>query len=147
MAITKTNLAISSSLLGALPPITRAIRAALRDFEGGRLTALQFRVLGFASLRPCTSKQFAQWQGVSLPAMSRMVNCLVRRRLLVRTPDAFDRRQVQLRLSAQGKDKFGRLHTAIEARLATRITTLAKSEKYVLGTGLIVLEELFRETE
>lgn len=147
MAIIKTDLAISSSLLDTLPLITRSIRAALRGFEGGCLTAPQFRVLGLASPRPCTSKQLAEWQGVSLPAMSRMVNGLVRRKLLVRTPDTFDRRQMQLRLSARGKNKLERLRTVVEARLAARITTLGKSEKRALATGLIVLEELFRETE
>lgn len=147
MAITKIDLAVSSSLLSALPPIIRAIRATLRDFEDGSLTAPQFRVLGFVSLRPCTSKQLAEWQGVSLPAMSRMVSCLVQRRLLVRTPDTLDRRQVQLRLSTQGDNKFKRLRTAIELDLAARIATLGKPEKHALDAGLTALEELFREIE
>ena len=147
MAITKIDFAVSSSLLSALPPIIRAIRAALRDFENGSLTVSQFRVLGFVSLRPCTSKQLAEWQGVSLPAMSRMVSYLVQRRLLVRTLDTLDRRQVQLRLSTQGDNKFRRLRAAIELDLAARIATLGKPEKHALDAGLIALEKLFHEIE
>ncbi len=145
-AITKTDLDISGSLLDAMPPVIRAVRAAMRDFKGANLTVPQFRVLGFVSLQPCTSKQLAEWQGVSLPAMSRMVNHLVRRQLIVRTPDISDRRLVQLRLSAKGKNVFKRLRKAIETSLAARIATLGQSEKRALGTGLIALEELFSET-
>lgn len=147
MVLTKTDLAVSGRLLDALPPVIRAIRAAMREFQGADLTVPQFRVLGFVSLQPCTSKQLAEWHGVSLPAMSRMVGGLVRRRLLLRTPDSSDRRQVQLRLSTKGGDVFRRLRTAIETSLAARIATLGEAEKQALRTGLIALEDLFDDTQ
>jgi DNA-binding MarR family transcriptional regulator len=141
----QTDLEISSRLLDALPPVIRAIRAAMARHEGNRFTVPQFRVLGFVSLQPCTSKQLAEWQGVSLPAMSRMVAYLVRRRLLMRKPDVNDRRQVHLRLSAKGKHEFERLRKAIEASLAERIATLQETQKRSLRTSLIALGELFSE--
>ncbi len=147
MALTKTDLAVSGRLLDALPPVIRAIRAAMREFQGADLTVPQFRVLGFVSLQPCTSKQLAEWHGVSLPAMSRMVGGLVRRRLLLRAPDSSDRRQVQLRLSAKGGDVFQRLRAAVETSLAARIATLGDAEKQALHTGLIAMEGLFDDTQ
>ncbi|HKQ30901.1 MAG TPA: MarR family transcriptional regulator [Burkholderiales bacterium] len=142
---TPADLDISSHLLDALPPVIRAIRAAMIRHDGARFTVPQFRVLGFVSLQPCTSKQLAEWQGVSLPAMSRMVAYLIRRRLLTRTPDANDRRQAQLRLSAKGRQEFERLRKTIETSLAERIATLHDGQKRPLMTSLIVLGELFGE--
>jgi len=141
----KSDRLISSQLLDMLPPVIRAIRSAMAAHAGGHFTVPQFRVLGFVSLQPCTSKQLAEWQGVSLPAMSRMVACLVRRRLLTRTPDANDRRQAQLRLSARGKQEFERLRRSIETSLAQRIATLQDAQKRSLMTSLTALGELFSE--
>jgi DNA-binding MarR family transcriptional regulator len=142
----KIDLEVSGLLLDILPPLIRAIRAAMRALRRPGLTVPQFRVLGFVSLQPCTSKQIAEWHGVSLPAMSRMVNFLVRRGLLIRAADLSDRRQLQLRLSAKGKAEFKRLRRAIETALAARVTLLGKSEKRALGVGLIALKEMFGET-
>jgi DNA-binding MarR family transcriptional regulator len=137
---------LSVLLLDVLPPLIRAIRAAMREYRGARFTVPQFRVLGFVSLQPCTSKQIAEWQGVSVAAMSRMVGTLVRRGMLRRTPDVADRRQIELRLSRRGKNEFARLRQAIEAALAARLALLPAARKRALGTGLTALEELFRET-
>jgi DNA-binding MarR family transcriptional regulator len=144
-ALSRTDRALSGNLLDVIPPIIRVVRDAMRDLETQRLTVPQFRVLGFVSLQPCTSKQLAEWHGVSLPAMSRMVGYLVNRKLLLRRPDAVDRRQVQLRLSPQGEVVFRQLRTAIEARLAGHVAVLAQADKRALVTGLAALQELFRE--
>src|SRR5438045_3044666 len=119
-----TDLQISNQLLDTLPLVIRAIRSAMSAYEGSRFTVPQFRVLGYVSLQPCTSKQLAEWHGVSLPAMSRMVAYLTRRGLLRRRADTRDRRQVQLRLSAQGRQEFKRLRRSIETTLAGRVAAL-----------------------
>src|SRR5262245_19240416 len=59
----KSDRVISSQLLDVLPPVIRAIRSAMSGRAGARFTVPQFRVLGFVSLQPCTSKQLAEWQG------------------------------------------------------------------------------------
>ncbi len=142
-AANKPDLALSGHLLDVMPPIIRSIRAAMRDIKRSNLTVPQFRVLGFVSLQPCTNKQLADWQGVSLPAMSRMVDYLARRGLLLRAPDTVDRRQVQLQLSKKGAAEFKRLRHAIQTRLAERMTTLPEKRKEILAGGLAVLKELF----
>jgi DNA-binding MarR family transcriptional regulator len=96
-------------------------------------------------LQPCTSKQLAEWQGVSVPAMSRMVACLVRRKLLVRKPDAYDGRCVQLQLSTKGKQEFKLLRRSLETELASHIAALESGKKNSLAESLTVLEELFGE--
>lgn len=141
----QVDLDIGSRLLDALPPIIRAIRSAMIRHKGSRYTVPQFRVLGFVSLQPCTSKQLAEWQGVSLPAMSRMVGCLVRRKLLLRKPDTQDRRCIQLQLSTKGKHEFKLLRNSIETELATRVAVLENGKKQSMAESLTVLEELFGE--
>lgn len=118
----------------------------MRDVKGSAFTVPQFRALGFVSLQACTTKQLADWQGVSLPAMSRMVDHLVRRRLLVHLPDTVDRRQVNLRLSGKGKAEFKRSHKALQTRLAKGIMRSRDADKRAMEAGLIVVKELFSET-
>lgn len=144
MATTKDT-AMSQLLLDIIAPIVTAIRAYMRDVPGSRLTVPQFRVLGYVSLNPCTKKQLADWQGVSLPAMSRMVDHLVRRRLLVSRRDTADRRQVLLGLSAKGRAEFERLRARLRIKLAERIAPLAEGDKRALATGLLILKELFSD--
>ncbi len=143
--MTKRDLEISRQLLDTIPHMMRSVRLVLREAKNSTLTVPQFRVLAYVSLQPCTSKQLADWQGVSLPAMSRMVDYLVRRQLLTRTPDTKDRRQIQLRASFKGKKEFETLHKAVQGKLAERITALRESEKKSLEAGLGVLGALFNE--
>ncbi len=141
----RNDLDLGKKLFEAIPPIMRSIRATVRGMKGSTLTIQQFRVLRFVSRHSCTNKQLADWQGVSLPAMSRMVDFLARRDLLVRTPSLSDRRQVQLTLSAKGKAEYSRLLNAVEKKLAQRIATLDRSKKAALANGLAVMKELFSD--
>jgi len=143
MAIPQTDLELSKALLDLIPRIMRSIRVSMREFTGPQLTVPQFRALAYVALAPCSNKQLADWQGVSLPAMSRMVECLVKRKLLVRTVDRNDRRQVQLQLSKKGRDQFERLRHALQLELSARITTLDEQKKRTLADGLTVLGGLF----
>ncbi len=124
-----------------MPPIVRAIRETMRNIKDSQLTVPQLRVLGYVSLQPCTNKQLADWQGVSLPAMSRMVDCLVRRELLIRTADTVDRRQVKLQLSKRGKDEFERLRLHVQTALAGRLAALSKADRATVAAGLTALKE------
>jgi DNA-binding MarR family transcriptional regulator len=137
----RKDLDLSGLLLDSMPPIVRAIREAMRNIKDSQLTVPQFRVLGYVSLQSCTNKQLADWQGVSLPAMSRMVDCLARRELLIRTADTVDRRQVKLQLSKRGKDEFERLREHVQTTLAERLAALSKADRATVAAGLTALRE------
>jgi DNA-binding MarR family transcriptional regulator len=134
---------LSGLLLDIIPPVVRAVRDAMRTVEGSQLTIPQFRVLGYVSLQSCTNKQIADWHGVSLPAMSRMVDCLVRRGLLIRAVDPADRRQVRLELNKKGREEFERMRLHVQAMLADRLGALSKTDKASAQRGLAALKELF----
>ncbi len=137
----RKDLDLSGLLLDSMPPILRAIRETMRNTKDSQLTVPQFRVLGYVSLQSCTNKQLADWQGVSLPAMSRMVDCLVRRELLIRTADTVDRRQVNLQLSKRGKEEFERLRLHVQTALAERLAALSKADRATVAAGLTALKE------
>jgi len=143
MAIPQTDLELSKALLDLIPRIMRSYRVSMREFTGPQLTVPQFRALAYVALAPCSNKQLADWQGVSLPAVSRMVEYLVKHRLLVRTADRSDRRQVQLHLSKHGKEQFERLRKALQLQLARRVATLNEPDRATLAAGLAVLKGLF----
>lgn len=145
MPSTQKDLEMSGLLLDTIAPVVTAIRACMREVPGSTLTVPQFRVLGYVSLKPCTKKQLADWHGVSLPAMSRMVDHLARRRFLVSRRDTADRRQFRLALSEKGRAEFERLRALLRRKLAERIAPLAQSDKQVLATGLVALKELFSD--
>lgn len=143
--VLKDDLELSKLLIEVIPQIMRSVRRLAREIEGATLTVPQFRVLAYVALQPCTNKQLAEWQGVSLPAISRMVDSLVRRKLLVRSQDTIDRRQVQLQLSKKGKNELERLRKSLQIKLAEHIKMLEESDKKVFAAGLTVLKELFSE--
>jgi DNA-binding MarR family transcriptional regulator len=64
-------------------------------------------------------KQLAEQLGISLPAASRALDPLVKRRLVLRQEDAQDRRVKRVRLTSRGEAAVGRV-------LATRVRFAAK---------------------
>ena len=57
-------------------------------------------------------KEVAEELGISLPAASRAIEPLVKRRLVVRKEDELDRRVKRVRLTARGETAVGRLFAA-----------------------------------
>src|SRR5690242_5805032 len=113
----KKEIMLGERLLDIIAPLVATLRGHMRDVPNAELTAPQLRVLGFVALRTCTTRQLADWQGVSLPAMSRMVDHLARRGLLVRSRDTHDRRQINLALSAKGRVERARMRRVLQRRL------------------------------
>jgi MarR family transcriptional regulator for hemolysin len=144
MSNTKDDVELSRLLLQEIPSMMRVIRSMVRTLDQP-LTVPQFRVLNHLSRQACTSKQLADSHGVSVPAMSRMVNLLAGRKLLLRTPDKFDRRQVQLRPSKKGLAELERIRKLVRTKVAERMQVLTPEKKHSLAAGLAVLQELSRE--
>src|SRR3982751_6748690 len=79
-------------LLDTVPLVMRVIRSHMRRHRSG-LTVPQFRTLCFVSTTDGSSlSAVAEFIGLSLPAMSRLVDGLVEQRLMDRRPCDDDRR-------------------------------------------------------
>jgi DNA-binding MarR family transcriptional regulator len=133
----------AKKLLEVIPKTMRIIRTELRNYAKAEFSVPQFRILIHVSQGPRNNSQLAEHIGVSVAAMSRMVNGLVLKGLLTRTVGPTDRRQVQLILTEKGRNTVNQLTSAVQKTMALRISRLGQRPKRELRTGLSVLEALF----
>ena len=108
------------------------------------LTVPQFRVLVILSRNEDMSlSALAEHLGLSLPAVSRMVDLLVKRRLMDRQIHSKDRRRVSLTLTRRGRAAFQKALAATEVALGERLRTLSPRELGQVSTALRVLSRVF----
>jgi DNA-binding MarR family transcriptional regulator len=81
-------------------------------------------------------KELAEQLGISLPAASRAVDPLVRRRLVVRREDASDRRVRRVRTTAAGDRLVERLAATRVASFERLLAELSSTERRKLGDAL-----------
>lgn len=134
---------LAAHLLDVIPRTMNHIRSEVRGLAKPHLPVPQFRILARLSKGPANNSQLAEWMGVSLPAMSRMVDGLVKRGLVSRSRETFDRRQVQLDLTSKGKEQFQDIRAGMLNQLAGRLTALDPEKRDRLRQGLSVLDEIF----
>ncbi len=104
----------------------------------------QFRTLVYVSHndRPSLSAMAGDL-GLSLPAASRMVEGLVKRRLVVREARSSDRRCVSLALTTRGEATFRAALAATQLALARRFHALSGPELAVVSQAMGILGQLF----
>ena len=81
-------------------------------------------------------KQIAEELGISLPAASRAIDPLVKRRLVARREDELDRRVKRVRLTARGEDAVGRLLATRIAAAEAMLATFTDSERQKLADAM-----------
>jgi DNA-binding MarR family transcriptional regulator len=89
-------------------------------------------------------KQVGEQLGISLPAASRAIDPLVKRRLVARHEDALDRRVKRVRLTARGETAVGRLLATRIASAEALLATFTESERAKLADAL---EEILSRPE
>jgi DNA-binding MarR family transcriptional regulator len=82
---------------------------------------------------PLSVKQVAEELGISLPAASRAIDPLVKRRLVARQEDAVDRRVKRVRLTSRGEAAVGRLLATRIAAAEAMLATFTDSEREKLA--------------
>jgi MarR family transcriptional regulator for hemolysin len=90
--------------------------------------------------------QVAEHVGLSMPAMSRLIDGLVRRGLLARDSSESDRRKVTLRLTARGQDMIRAARKWTEQRLAAVLENLPKDHRYEIAAAMAVLKGAFTQS-
>lgn len=112
------------------------------------LTGLQVAVLAvvFREENPTMSEVAAE-QFVHRPAATRVVNELVERKLLARTPDPADRRVVRLRLTPKGRETVDRVHAEAHAHISSVLQRMTADERQALLLGLTGLARVVTAIE
>ena len=130
----------AQALLDVVPLAMRVIRQELRSHAGvSELTVPQFRTLVQCVRRNRTNGELAEALGVSRSAMSRMVDVLVDKGLLVRHPSSVDSRSVDIGLTDTGRAAYEVMRSKALACFAGILQELPEETSAALAGGLEAL--------
>ncbi len=136
--------ASAGEVLDTVPLVMQFIRTEMRRSRGSGISVPQFRVLTFLNRAEAASlSAVADRVGLSLPAMSRLVEGLVQRRLVHREESPADRRRVTLHLTADGRELIRTARAAAQARLADALATLSSPQRIRVGEAMELLRPVF----
>ncbi len=141
-----TLLDCAHSIIAVVPRLSRLMRKDLRLHSEGLFTEPQFRVMArlFREGPQCLSA-LADLQGVSLPTMSKLVQGLEMRALVVRERDEADRRRIMLALTDAGRTAYEDLLHCTEQHIVDWIGALADEERTQVIRVLERLDGLFSQ--
>ena len=130
-------------LLDTVPLVIRVIRAQMCRHRSG-LTIPQFRTLCFINSGVGDSlSAAADFIGLSLPAMSRLVDGLVDKKLMHRRPSDNDRRHLKLSVTANGKDAIDGARQMAQAHLADVVAPLTVKQRAGIVIAMKTLRDVF----
>jgi DNA-binding MarR family transcriptional regulator len=131
-------------MLDTVPLIMRTIRSEMRSHRTPELTVPQFRALAFLRRHTGASlSEAAEHMGLTLPSMSRIVDGLVVRQLVVRQTPPADRRRVSLALTASGHATLQLARKATQACLVEALMTLSEAQRVSIIEVMQMLRPLF----
>jgi len=131
-------------ILETVPLVMRFIRDQVRQCRTAGLSLPQFRALIFLSRAKNSSlSAVAGHLGLSLPAMSRLINGLVDDRLVERQLVSTNRRQIALTLTARGGAMVEKARGEIRSQLAGSLKNLPAAEQKTVQRAMRVLHKVF----
>ena len=134
----------ASELMETIHPIMQFLRTEMRKQREPSLSVPQVRLLGFLSRQPGVSlSEVAEHLGVTRATASSMTDRLVQRKLVDRSEDPQERRQVMLRLTATGQEQLNQIRNMTRLRIAGLLGKLSTEELKSLSTGINLLGEVF----
>jgi DNA-binding MarR family transcriptional regulator len=133
---------LANKLLEVVPTLMHQLRGEVRAVYRDSLTIPQFRVLTNIRRGIQHVSQIAEDHGVSQPAMSKMVEALVKRGLVKRLQQSTDRRQIKLQLTAKGVALMRGVRKASAEHLSRRFKNLNADRLRRLTEALEDIETL-----
>lgn len=137
---------VAALLLEVLPVFMLELRQEMCRHRYSTLTMAQFRVLsqlhwGGAANNKCIAENL----GVTVANSSRMIDLLVKKKLVVRAKGLHDKREVLVRLSPKGEEHFRNVHERLRAFVAERFSLSSGTELSSMNTGLSLLRTVMRD--
>ncbi len=134
----------ASHVLDTVPPVMQFIRTEMRGHRTLNISVPQFRVLNILERRPGGSlSDVAERVGLSLPAMSRLIDGLVERRLLTREDSPADRRRISLRITDSGRDLVRTAREGALDQLADLLGSLSAKDRAQVVAAMEILRPMF----
>ncbi len=135
----------AGEVLDTVPFIMQFIRVEMRRSRGPGISVPQFRVLTYLNRTEGASlSAVADRVGLSLPAMSRLIDGLVARDLVLREESQTDRRRITLRLTSVGRELVRTSRAGAQARLAEVLTALPPSQRAEVASAMQRLRHIFQ---
>ncbi len=135
----------AAEILESVPTVMGFIRSQMRRHRGPCLSVPQFRTLVFLDRSGGASlSALAEFLGISLPATSRLVEGLVRKRFVIRRIPTENRRVVALALSSGGRKTIGFARRATESQLVEVVASLPRGECAAIRRALRILRRKFQ---
>lgn len=142
--MTKLLDACAHELMDTAPQIVQAIRVEMRRGRGSDISIPQFRSLAFIQRNPDSSlSDVAEHLGLTLPSVSKLVDGLVKQKLVSRLASTTDRRRLTLALTQAGTAIMNSSRAAAQAELAAKISSLSGAELETICKAMQLLRPVF----
>ncbi len=136
----------AQAVLEVVPLVMRTIRTEMRQHRAVDLSVPQFRTLAFVDRNPGASLSgAAEHIGLTLPSMSKIVDGLVARRLVIRETHPEDRRRMTLALTKNGQAALAAARKATRDCLAESLAALSDAERTTIVKAMESLRLVFSQ--
>jgi len=134
----------AQELMDTAPQIVQAIRMEMRRGRASNISIPQFRTLRFIQRNPDSSlSHLAEHLGLTLPSVSKLVDGLVKQKLVTRKESTADRRKLTLILTQAGAAIVDSARAGARANLAKKLTALSNAELQTISQALQLLHPIF----
>lgn len=131
-------------LMDTVPQIVQAIRVEMRLGRGANISIPQFRTLRFIQRNLDSSlSDIADHLGLTLPSASKLVDGLVKQKLVNRQESTTDRRRLTLGLTPSGESIVNIARANAQASLAKTMSFLSASDLDTVMRAMELLRPLF----
>lgn len=135
-------------IMDTVPQVVQAIRVEMRLGRGANISIPQFRTLRFIQRHPDSSlSDLADHLGLTPPSVSKLVECLVKQKLIDRQESTADRRRLTLGLTQAGESIVNIARTNAQASLVKTLSCLSDNDLEVIGHAMKLLHPLFAPHE
>lgn len=124
----KKGFAFAKSLIDLAPKMIRLVKSEISSAAEGTISHPQFRILSNLSRGANSVSQLARDQGVSQPAMSKMIDLMVEKELVRRSNASVDRRQTHLEITKKGIALYLQLKKKAAKKMQGKFSNLSQHE-------------------
>jgi DNA-binding MarR family transcriptional regulator len=134
----------AQEVLEVVPVVMRTIRGEMRQQRAADLSVPQFRTLNFIDRNAEASlSDVADHIGLTLPSMSKIVDGLVARKLVMRETRPDDRRRMTLALTTSGQTALESSRKSTRACLANALASLPDADRTNIVKAMAMLRSVF----
>jgi DNA-binding MarR family transcriptional regulator len=126
------------------PQIIQSIRVEMRRGRVPDMSIPQFRTLRFIQRNPDSSlSDLAEHLGLTLPSASKLVDGVVKQKLLTRKESAEDRRRLTLILTQTGTSIVDSARASARIHLADKLKHLSDDDLETISQAMLILHPIF----